>query len=228
MNIRTFKSAISGLVIAIPVFYLGFYAFNNPDVGLQVKNDFKNELAIIKSDLNALKNARSELNELKQKIAQLESQKAIPVLQTRSKNSSKASLDQTDMREKSENDPEKLAKEEEEQSAKQLAQINTVFLAETSDQQWAPETTHLVSSFFESNQGKMLDIADIQCRKTLCKVELKNIDKTKGGNELALNFPMHVGQALSQARYFPEQNDDGTTNVTIYLTRNGYELPSDL
>ena len=227
MNISTFKPVIGGLAIAISIFYLGFYAYKNPVVDLQAKNDFSNELAIIKSDISALNKASTELNELKQKIAQLESQKAKAVLQVRSQNAGESFADQADTMEESAKDPEKLAKEEVEQSAKKLAQMNTVFLAETSDQQWAPETIHLVSRFFDSDQGAMLDVADIQCRKTLCKVELNKVDKAKGGNELALNFPMHVGKALSQAKYFHEQNTDGTTNITIYLTRNGHELPSE-
>jgi hypothetical protein len=228
MKIPTLKPAIGGLAIAIPIFYLGFYAYNNPAVGFQAKNDFSTELAIVKSDINALKKANTELNELKQKIAQLESQKANAVLQAQSQNAGETVADQADMMEESAKDPEQLAKEQEEQRAKQLAQMNSSFLAEPSGQQWASETTHLVSSFFESEQGAKIDVSDIQCRKTLCKVELNKVDRAKAGNELALNFPMHVGQALSQARYFHEQNADGTTNVTIYLARNGYELPAEL
>ncbi|MFZ2170310.1 MAG: hypothetical protein WAW61_11810 [Methylococcaceae bacterium] len=216
------------LAISIPAAYLGFQAYNNMGVNRQAENDFSNELAIVKSEISAFKEATSELSEIKQKIAQLEIQKRNNVLQAQTQHDGKNGDDQQDIAQALPKSPMEMAQEEEEQSSKALALINKAFLAESSDQQWTPETTNLITSFFDSENGANLNVSDIQCRKTLCKVELNRVDGTKAANDLSLNFPAHVGQALSQARYFHEQNDDGTTNLTIYLARNGYEFPSEL
>jgi hypothetical protein len=219
---------ISVLAISIPAAYLGFQAYNNKNIDRQAENDFSNELAIVKSEISALKKATSGLGDIKQKIAQLEIQKRNHGLQAKNQNAGENVNAQQDIAQELPKNPMEMAQAEEEQSLKKLALINEAFLAESSDQQWTSETTNLITSFFDSEKGANLNVSDIQCRKTLCKVELNKVDQAKAANDLALNFPMHVGQALSQTRYFYEQNDDGTTNVTIYLARNGYELPSEL
>lgn len=223
-----FITTSCALAISIPAAYLGFQAYNNKGVDRQAKTDFSNELALVKSEISALKKATSELGEIKQKIAQLEIQKRNNGLQAKNQNAGENVNAQQDIAQELPKNPMEMAQAEEEQSSKKLELINNTFLAESSDQQWAPETTNLITSFFDSEKGANLNVSDIQCRKTLCKVELNRVDRAKGGNELTLNFPMHVGKALSQARYFHEQNDDGTTNITIYLARNGYELPAEL
>ena len=221
-------TTICVLAISIPAAYLGFQAYNNKGADRQAENDFSNELAIVKSEISAFKEATSELSEIKQKIAQLEIQKRNHVLQAQTQHDGKNGDDQQDKAQALPKSPMEMAQEEEEQSSKALALINKAFLAESSDQQWTSETTNLITGFFDSEKGANLNVSDIQCRKTLCKVELNSVDGAQAANDLSLNFPMHVGQALSQARYFHEQNDDGTTNLTIYLARNGYEFPSEL
>jgi hypothetical protein len=225
MKRSTIVITASVLAIAVPSVYL---VFNDQVPGRFAGADLSSELALVKSDIKALKQANIEVGKLTQRIAQLENQNGSHVVKAKGQSANESSsFDAYEMTQEEPKSPQEMAKEQESLKAKQLAQINTAFLAEPSDQKWATETTHLVTSFFDNEKAANLNVADIQCRKTLCKVELSKVDRAKAGNELALNFPIHVGQALANASYFYEDNADGSANVTIYLARNGYELPTE-
>ena len=63
-------------------------------------------------------------------------------------------------------------------------------------------------------------------QKTLCKVEIIKPENSNVDDNVMMAFPMHISKTLSQGSFFHETNEDGSTNVTIYLVRNGFDLPA--
>ena len=220
MKISQLMIIASVLAISIPGAYYAFRAYGNETGETKAATDLSGEITLLKSEIDSLKKANSELNEIK-------NEKGESILQTQARNDDKTKDDHQDETQTKQINPNEMAKKQEEQSANDLEHINNAFIAEASDPQWAPETTALVTSFFETEAGAKIDLADIECRKTLCKVEINNPNTADANDNLMLSFPIHVAKALSQASVFNEQNDDGTTRVIMYLARNGYELPTE-
>jgi hypothetical protein len=123
--------------------------------------------------------------------------------------------------------PVALAQRSEEQQAKKLDKYTIAFANETQDSNWSPQASELVQSFFDSEAGKKIDLHDLECRKTMCRIEVSSSEGSSEVDNLMLNFPMHVAKELAQASIFYENNDNGGNNIIIYLARNGYDLPDD-
>jgi len=233
MKISKFTIITSMLVIVIPLTYysvsiLGNNAGRKSLAIVDINADITKEIKLLKSEISALKIIKFELNNLKQEIALLKNKKGVTNVQTQVQdNAIKNTIVHQDETETAEMNPIEMGKKQEDQRTKELDLVNNAFLAETSDPQWAPEATTLVSSFFESDAGAKIKLSDLECRKTLCKVEISKPDSAEANDNLMLNFPMHVSKALSQSSSYYTQNEDGTTRVTMYLVRNGYELPTN-
>jgi hypothetical protein len=227
MKISQLIMMAGALAISIPGVYYSFSVYDNSVDNRQALTNLSKEITLLKSEIDILKKANSGLSEIKKEILQLSAKKTDNILQTQTQNDAlKNQDDHPDEIQTAQMNPIEIAKKQEDQRAKDFDLISNAFLAESSDPQWAPETTALVTSFFESEAGAKLDLSDLECRKTLCKVEIKKEESANTNNNLMLLFPMHVGKALSQASFFYEQNDDGSTNVIIYLVRNGFDLPT--
>jgi hypothetical protein len=232
MKIPQFIMIVGVLAISIPGTYYSVLTFGkHADEESRSAGDLAaihDDIKLLKSELFALKKANAELNKLKQDLAQLNTKKFENVLQAQIQNADikgfNTDQDETQM---AQMNPMEMGKQEEEKRIKEFDLMNTAFLAETSDPQWAPDTTTLLSTFFESDVGAKIKLSDLECRKTLCKVEISKPDDADANNALMLSFPMHVSKALAQSSIFYTQNEDGTTRVTLYLARNGYELPTN-
>ncbi len=122
--------------------------------------------------------------------------------------------------------PIEMEKKEQEKQAKKQESINNVFLAETADASWSPEATSLIKSYFDSKDGEKLNLVDYECRTTLCKLEIAKPKDSSSDDNLMVTLPMHVMGSLSQGTVFYNNNEDGSTSVTVYLVRNGYEPPA--
>lgn len=122
--------------------------------------------------------------------------------------------------------PIEMEKKQAEKQTKNLEIISDAFLAESSDQSWSPEATALIKSFFDTDAGAKINLVDYECRKTLCKVEITKPENSNLDDNVMMAFPMHISKALSQGSFFHEKNEDGSTNVIIYLVRNGFDLPA--
>jgi hypothetical protein len=215
------------LIVSIPGIYFALQAYEQNGVVKQTAPDINKDIALLKSEINALKKDVLSLKEIKLEVAQLKDKKGSNILQAQAQTDDAKTMDNQQDDEVAQINPIEMGKKQEEQRVKDLEKINNAFLAEASDPIWSPEATSLVTSFFESGVGENIDLSDIQCRKTLCKVEVNKPNSSGANDNLMLSFPMHVAKELSQAIFFHEQNDDGSTRVTMYMARNGYGLPSD-
>jgi hypothetical protein len=227
MKISQFMMFVSILAITIPGVYYSFSVYDNSVDNRQALANLSKEITLLKSEISILKKANSGVSEIKKEILQLSAKKTDDILQTQTQNDAlKNQDDHTDEIQTAQMDPIEMAKKQEEQRAKDFDLINNAFLAEASDQEWSSKTTALATSFFESEAGAKIGLSDIECRKTLCKIEINNPSSANANDNLMLRFPMHVEKELSQASFFYEQTGDGSTNVIIYLARNGFDLPT--
>lgn len=108
-------------------------------------------------------------------------------------------------------------------SLKRMEAIEAVLNAEPVDSRWADTARATVREAL----GVGLDgaaIADVDCRSTLCRVELRHLD---GGAAAALQrrFPLRVGRVLPRLRMHRLENPDGSITTLIYLARAGHRFP---
>ena len=117
-------------------------------------------------------------------------------------------------------DPEKLASQE----LERMTTMDRFFQEEATDEQWSRDVTRMVTEVFQDMDASHTALSRVQCRSTLCLVEVEHSD-AEAAEEFALYFPIDVGEALPQASYYTENFDDGSSRVTMYFARDGYEIP---
>lgn len=235
-------AVIRGLAIGLPVLYMGFIVYRYPVVGTTAQEGIRSEwamarselgalrkeLALVQTDLGAIKKVNAELTDRMHRMAGLVTGPASDGELDQRQHVDREGADLEDRGQGKPEDPDSIARKQEEDRAEVREWLDKAFWAESQDQQWAPITTNLITGFFASEPGTNLSVTDLQCRTSLCRIALGNVDQGKGADALTLHLPMHVSQALSGAQYFYERNDDGTTNVTIYFNRKGADFPAGL
>lgn len=194
--------------------------------------DLRNEFALFKAELASLKKVTVGLSEIQEEFSRLKEETA--ALRARMGRDSDAnenhnSLNNTNndslaSSQRTEEGPIAAGQEQAYKDYERMQIISNVFLAEPTDRQWSAETNNLVEQFFEDVEPLKVDLSYVECRSTLCRVEV-NYNDAAAADEFALRFPMHVGKALPNVTYHYEQHDDGHTSVVMHLAREGYELP---
>jgi len=117
-------------------------------------------------------------------------------------------------------DAEQMANEE----LERMMIMDRMFQAEPTDEQWSYNVTQMVTDVFRDIDAMHTTLSRVQCRSTLCLVEVEHSD-AEAAEEFDLYFPINVGEALPQANYYTENFDDGSSRVTMYFAREGYDLP---
>lgn len=211
---------------------LGYQANDHEGGDAREIADLRNEFALLKAELASLKKVKAGLSEIQKEFARLRQETA--TLHERIGDATDANRypnslntindDSLDVSQRTEENPIAAAEKQAYKDYERMEIISNVFLTEPTDGQWSTETTNLITQFFESGEKMPIDLSGVECRSTLCRVEVNHNDAT-AVDELALRFPMHVGKALPQIAYHYKQHDDGHTSVVMYLAREGYELP---
>ncbi|MGH8520166.1 MAG: hypothetical protein ACREU9_01710 [Gammaproteobacteria bacterium] len=193
--------------------------------------DLRNEFALFKAELASLKKITGGLSKIQEEFSRLKKETA--ALRERiggdsdangdHRSLNSANDDSLDASQRTEEGPIAAGHEQADKDYERMQIINNVFSAEPTDRQWSAETNNLVKQFFEDVEPLQVDLSDVECRSTLCRVEVNY--KDAAADEFALRFPMHVGKALPNITYHYEQHDDGHTSVVMYLAKEGYQLP---
>jgi hypothetical protein len=105
------------------------------------------------------------------------------------------------------------------------AKLAEYFQAETMDSTWSPKMTGLIQDSF-LNTEKLADIRLINgdCRATLCRIEVW-IDNPEQMQQFETELPALIGAELPRMTTFTEEQDNGSSRITVYLARKGYKLP---
>ncbi|MCI0655125.1 MAG: hypothetical protein L0Y39_11700 [Methylococcaceae bacterium] len=126
-------------------------------------------------------------------------------------------------------DPEaQLAAEiaEDQQQIQAYAQtIEASLETETVDSGWSGSTSDRIREVFTGDGLAGASLQDIDCRATLCRVEVQHRDEAKL-REFQRVFPFKVSQVLPRLMMHRIENADGSITTYLYLARQGHRLPA--
>lgn len=116
--------------------------------------------------------------------------------------------------------------EQESIQSEQLMEVMETSLAEEQvDVAWSSSALDQIQRAFNSNELNGVGIIDLDCRKTLCRIEM-DIDDPFLAAEYQLWLSLKIGDILPQASMMVNQDEEGHSNATLFLAREGYNLPT--
>ncbi len=102
--------------------------------------------------------------------------------------------------------------------------LDTSLNSESIDETWQASAQMKINEVIDGTQLAGTDLVDLDCRDTLCKLEVSHHDET-ALEEFEENFAHQL--AWNTSRFSTtEQGADGRVYHTIYLSREGHALPS--
>jgi hypothetical protein len=109
----------------------------------------------------------------------------------------------------------------------QLAHLDSTFVAQPVDQRWADAQRERTSALLTSLGSTPAEIVGVDCRGSLCRAQLTLADEGRYNafmQTLAASSELRaVGQETTVHRSPP--GPDGRVAVSMYLTKEGTELP---
>ncbi len=113
--------------------------------------------------------------------------------------------------------------EQESIQSEQLMEVMETSLAEEQvDVAWSNSALDQIQRAFNSSELDGAGIIDLDCRKTLCRIEI-DIDNPFLAAEYQLWLSLKIGDILPQASMTVNQ---GQSNAILFLAREGYNLPT--
>ncbi len=106
---------------------------------------------------------------------------------------------------------------------KQGEVLEAGFQQQTTDPIWSEKTKNLVHDALANDNVTSKDIVDVECRNSMCRVELAN-DANSEGLKIE-EFPMKIGQELPHIMANQVKESDGSTTTVLYLSKDGFALP---
>jgi hypothetical protein len=105
-----------------------------------------------------------------------------------------------------------------------LEAIEATLRREAIDATWTAQATDAIEQAMgdKALEGSVLHA--LECRSTLCRVEVAHQNPIARA-DFMLRFAMMVGPVLPSMTVQPIEGDDGSSTSSIYLARQGYELP---
>jgi hypothetical protein len=99
-----------------------------------------------------------------------------------------------------------------------IEQIETSFQGEAQDASWAQSTSDKIYQFLESEMLTGTSIIDLECRSTVCRIEVSHRSFDDQEN-FDLNFGVDMPHAFSKFTLSRTEHDDGTTSTVMYAFR---------
>ena len=106
-----------------------------------------------------------------------------------------------------------------------LGALETSFHDERTDAVWSATTLAEIEEIFASETLTGSAIFGLECRATLCRIDALH-DDTQAVHEFTGWLPQRLADKLPQAIFDYYEQDDGTTVTTVFLAREGYDLPA--
>lgn len=113
---------------------------------------------------------------------------------------------------------------ENQRSLAHMAAGEAALQQESADDVWSSQAMDALGQALGSEEFSSTKVQDMECRTTLCWLEVEHRDKEQ---QMAFEqqFSFKVGQLLPRMMMHSEEQTDGTISVTIYLAREGHQLP---
>jgi hypothetical protein len=104
--------------------------------------------------------------------------------------------------------------QEQRQWQEKIASTEWRFRQEPVEAAWAAQVTEKIHQAYEREELAELLVQAVECRSTLCRVEVVLDEQT---NQLIPLFAMHVADTLPKLTVKPKA--DGDTGTVLFLTR---------
>lgn len=170
---------------------------------------------------------RQELTRLRADIAALRKEVEYKLDASRSKSANEAehASAEVDFVPDAEADLETELAEEERQIQERAKAIEAKLEAEALDGAWSGSASDLLRGAFADEQLAEASPQDIECRTTLCRVEVRHRDEAKLG-QFQRVFPSKVASMFPRLAMHRIKNPDGSLTTYVYLARQGHRLPT--
>jgi len=96
---------------------------------------------------------------------------------------------------------------------------------ETQDPSWASEAEDGIYTAMETEVFQGAEIVNVDCRSTLCRAEIYHIS-SDDLDIFNLEFRYKVSSTFSKRSPQHAELDDGRYKTTVYLAKNGNDLPT--
>lgn len=113
---------------------------------------------------------------------------------------------------------------EEQQLQNQIEQLDIGFRQQTIDPEWSTKAKSMIENALTSDKVPSKDIIGIECRATMCRLELANDDNQEAPK--ISQFSMLIGEELPSVRVNQSEEADGTTTTVMYLSKDD-DSPTD-
>jgi hypothetical protein len=204
------------------------------DKNQQDVEDLKFEFGQLKVEYGTLQNRYSQMkDEITWFRSQLAEQKepGIPILNQTETTPSFNTLEEPESEKSQASLQEDAIAEEERIAARMIAQedlLEDTVISEEIDSQWSRWAEDSLIETLESDEAHGFYVADLDCRTTLCRMELTSdasISPEESFRYLSLLSPW-TGERFVSIGGFEE--DDESPLAVVYLSRDGYKLPQHL
>lgn len=115
--------------------------------------------------------------------------------------------------------------EEERQVQERAEAIEAKLEAESRDDAWSGGASDRLREAFADERLAEASPQDIECRTTLCRVEVRHPDEAKLG-EFQRVFAFKVASMFPRLAMHRIKNPDGSLTTYVYLARQGHRLPT--
>ena len=117
-----------------------------------------------------------------------------------------------------------LAEQEQASWEEYMNLVETGLQYEQTDVQWSSKAKAEIENAFTTQELAGASVTDIECRSTLCRIEVAHVDRQPLA-EFEILLPKTLAHILPQALMERVELEDGSTSTLIYLARDGYDLP---
>lgn len=181
--------------------------------------DLRSEVALLRSDL-------SEVRGQLRRLMQTSSSSAASTKAAQDQPSdtaqdwSSAPLSEQELQEEEAN----AIEEERQRSLARMQAAEAALRQETTDAVWSAQAVDTIRSAMENDGLAGTVLQDIECRATLCRMEVVHANPTMQ-SVFENDVRFEVARFLPRAMMHSEERFDGTISATIYLAREGQDLP---
>lgn len=180
--------------------------------------DLRSEVALLRSDLSEV---RGQLRRLMQtSSSSAASTKAAPKQPLDTAQDSSVPLSEQELQEEEAN----AIEEERQGSFARMQAAEAALRQETTDAVWSAQAMDTIRSAMENDGLAGTVLQDIECRATLCRMEVVHADPTMQ-SVFENDVRFEVARFLPRAMMHSEERFDGTISATIYFAREGHDLP---
>ncbi len=223
-------TGVSAGIIALYILLNGQFKdnlINHPLKPTVIKDDSVNELLTRNNAMDGNPNASLqnqvnllsiEVSELKRTVTALNTELRI-LASTRKANVTAVSADPMAERQK----VEEMRIQATEHQHEQGEQLELSFHQQTTDPDWSSKTKSLIQEALTGDKVAAESIIDIDCRATMCRIELSDDDQHRMPKFSA--FPLKIGQELPNIMVDQHTESDGSTTTVMYLSKDDFALP---